>query len=128
MIKNIKQWFEKWISFYDTKCSAFRAEKAHIWEQISNVAKANVTINRGFLGYTLQSYISRKDAEGNVRTTQSYKRIIDNFAPEISNNLGQYRVPTIDTIEALNLGEIPHMFGILALSQYVNVKDTTHKA
>lgn len=119
-IKNIRQWFEKWIAFYDVKCAEFRAEKAHIWAQISEVAKPNVTINRGFIGYTLQSYISRKDADGTVRTTQSYKRIIDNFAPEISQSLGPYRAPSVSSTEALNLGEIPHMFGILALSQYVS--------
>lgn len=119
-IKNIKQWFEKWIIYYDSKCEAFRSEKSHIWNQISSIAKPRVTINRGFIGYTLQSYISRKDAQGNVRTTQSYKRIIDNFGPEISENLGSYRAETIGDIGALNLGEIPHMFGILALSQFVS--------
>lgn len=118
-IKNIKQWFEKWISFYDSRCAQFRVDKPHVWNQICSDTKNQVTINQGFLGYTLQSYISRKDAEGNIRTTQSYKKIIDNFAPEISRNLGSFKAPTIPNDARLNLGEIPHMFGILALSQFV---------
>lgn len=118
-INNIKQWFEKWIPFYDSRCSQFKSEKSHIWGQIAGQTKEQVTINTGFLGYTLQSYISRKDANGNVRTTQSYKKIIDNFDPEISANLGAFKAPTILNNTKLNLGEIPHMFGILALSQFV---------
>lgn len=118
-IKNIKQWFEKWILFYDTRCTQFKNEKSNVWAKIYREIKEKVTINTGFLGYTLQSYISRKDADGNVRTTQSYKKIIDNFDPEISNNLGAFKVSAIDENTKLNLGEIPHMFGILALSQFV---------
>lgn len=119
-IKNIKQWFEKWIAFYDSRCSMFKAEKEHVWAQIASSTKDRVTINHGFLGYTLQSYISRKDAAGNVRTTQSYKRIIDNFEPEIETNLSQFKEKGILDHARLNLGEIPHMFGILALSQFVS--------
>jgi cellulose biosynthesis protein BcsQ len=118
-IKNIRQWFEKWIAFYDSRCTQFRIDKSHIWDQIAAVTKEKATIHNGFLGYTLQSYISRKDGDGKVRTTQSYQKIIDNFDPEISNNLGTFKAPTISDNAKLNLGEIPHMFGILALSQFV---------
>lgn len=118
-VKNIKHWFDKWIKYYDSKIGEFQKEKEQIWQIISKEIKEKVTINNGFLGYTVQSYISRKDSEGNVRTTHSYKKILDNFNPEISQNLFSFRNSAILSEEQLNLGEIPHMFSILALSQYV---------
>ena len=124
-IKNIRQWFDRWIPYYNTKYEAFKTEKEHILRQITNSIKPHVTINSGFLGYTLQSYISRKDADGNVRTTKSYQRIIDNFEPEIDSNLSIFKKQEIKTSEELNLGEIPHMFGILALSQFVGAPIVT---
>ncbi|MHC3772251.1 ParA family protein [Pantoea agglomerans] len=118
-IKNIKQWFDKWIGFYDSKSIEFKREKNHIWGKISGELKEKVNINSGFLGYTLQSYISRKHGDGTIRTTQSYQKIINNFEPEINENLSAFKKDTINNLEELNLGEIPHMFGILALSQFV---------
>lgn len=118
-IKNIKQWFDKWIGFYDSKSIEFKREKNHIWGKISGELKEKVNINSGFLGYTLQSYISRKHGDGTVRTTQSYQKIINNFEPEINENLSAFKKDTINNLKELNLGEIPHMFGILALSQFV---------
>lgn len=118
-IKNIRQWFDKWINSYDEKFTEFKKNKPHIYEKISNELKDKVNINSGFIGYTLQSYISRKQGDGTVRTTQSYQRIIDNFEPEISENLSSFKKENISNSIDLNLGEIPHMFGILALSQYV---------
>lgn len=118
-IKNIKQWFEKWVPYYNNKHETFKDEKSHIWNTIKDTIKHKVTIDNGFIGYTLQSYISRKHADGTVRTTQSYQRIIDNFEPEIDANLSVFKKSDIETHDDLNLGEIPHMFGILALSQFV---------
>jgi cellulose biosynthesis protein BcsQ len=118
-ISNIRQWFDKWIPYYNTKFDEFSKEKKHVLDKIQSDLKSKVTIDTGFLGYTLQSYISRKDAEGNVRTTQSYQRIIDNFEPEMTKNLSAFKKTNIQNDDALNLGEIPHMFGILALSQFV---------
>lgn len=118
-IKNIRQWFDKWIPYYNSRFENFETEKHHILERLQADLKSRVTIDHGFVGYTLQSYISRKDAEGNVRTTHSYQRIIDNFEPEIESNLSIFKRQEIEDIKTLNLGEIPHMFGILALSQFV---------
>ncbi|EOG5745941.1 ParA family protein [Enterobacter roggenkampii] len=118
-IKNIRQWFDKWIATYDHKFQEFKESKPHIYDKISGELKGNVNINSGFIGYTLQSYISRKHGDGTVRTTQSYQKIIDNFEPEISANLSDFKKGTIENNKDLNLGEIPHMFGILALSQFV---------
>ncbi len=100
-------------------------DKEHIWNRIKDDLKPKVTIDSGFLGYTLQSYISRKHADGTVRTTQSYQRIIDNFEPEIDANLSIFKKTDIETHAELNLGEIPHMFGILALSQFVGAPIAT---
>ena len=124
-IKNIRQWFEKWVPYYNSKNETFQAEKEHIWDKIKNDIKPRVTIDKGFIGYTLQSYISRKHADGTVRTTQAYQRIIDNFEPEIDVNLSVFKKPDIETHGELNLGEIPHMFGILALSQFVGAPIVT---
>lgn len=118
-IKNIRQWFDKWIPYYNSRFESFTIEKQHIFERLRTNLKNMVTIDHGFLGYTLQSYISRKDAKGNVRTTHSYQRIIDNFEPEIESNLSSFKRLEIGDVSNLNLGEIPHMFGILALSQFV---------
>lgn len=117
-IANIQQWIDKWVEYYDERRAKFESDKATAWHAIKDTIKTCVTVNSGFTGYTLQSYISRKDAQGNKRTTYSYQRIIDNIHPEILGRLGGYRVPGISD-DALNLGEIPHMFGILALSQFV---------
>lgn len=118
-IKNIRQWFDGWVSYYNERIVRFKEEKPTVWKKIGSGVKEEVSIDSGFLGYTLQSYISRKDAQGNVRTTQAYQRIIDNFEPEVQQNMGGYKKPSIHSHLELNLGEIPHMFGILALSQYV---------
>lgn len=118
-IKNIRQWFDKWISSYDQKFEHFKTNKPHVYQIIASELKEEVNINSGFIGYTLQSYISRKHGDGTIRTTQSYQKIIDNFEPEISSNLSDFKKDTITENNDLNLGEIPHMFGILALSQFV---------
>ena len=117
-IANIQQWIDKWVKYYDERRQRFASEKTTAWNTIKDTIKPRVTVNSGFTGYTLQSYISRKDAQGNKRTTYSYQRIIDNIHPEILSKLGGYRISGISD-EGLNLGEIPHMFGILALSQFV---------
>ncbi|RBM35874.1 ParA family protein [Vibrio tarriae] len=124
-IKNIRQWFEKWVPYYNAKYENFKTEKEHIWSRIKSDLKPEVTINSGFIGYTLQSYISRKHADGSIRTTQSYQRIIDNFEPEVEANLSIFKKEDINTHDELNLGEIPHMFGILALSQFVGAPIAT---
>lgn len=118
-IKNIRQWFDKWIPYYNARFQTFEVEKKHVLEKLPSPLKSRVTIDNGFVGYTLQSYISRKDAHGNVRTTHSYQRIINNFEPEIESNLSVFKRLGIGDVKGLNLGEIPHMFGILALSQFV---------
>lgn len=118
-IKNIRQWFEKWIPFYNTRLKDFKKEKDRVWSIIKNDVKDGISVNEGFIGYTLQSYISRKDANGNIRTTQSYQNIINNFEPEIQSHLVAFKNSMISNNADLNLGEIPHMFGILALSQFV---------
>ena len=111
--------------YYNSKYETFQSDKQHIWNRIKDDLKPRVTIDSGFLGYTLQSYISRKHADGTVRTTQSYQKIINNFEPEIDANLSIFKKPEIHTHDELNLGEIPHMFGILALSQFVGATIAT---
>ncbi|NTU74427.1 AAA family ATPase [Candidatus Roizmanbacteria bacterium] len=117
-IANIHQWINNWVQYYNERRQTFAASKPDVWQTIGHDIQEIVKINSGFVGYTLQSYISRKDAQGNKRTTHSYQRIIDNIQPEILSKLGDYRAHGISD-DNLNLGEIPHMFGILALSQFV---------
>jgi len=117
-IANIHQWINGWTTFYQERRKNFEETKPDVWERIRGEIQEECKIKNGFIGYTLQSYISRKDGQGNKRTTHSYQRIIDNIQPEICNKLGDFRADGIPD-DDLNLGEIPHMFGILALSQFV---------
>lgn len=119
-LKNISAWLDKWSSYYLENLQRIAQEKKGRWASISSGLAQDINILKGYIGYTIQSYIAKKKADGKRRTTASFQRIIDGFAPEISKHLLKYAPGEKITPAKLKLGEVSHMYGILPLSQYVN--------
>ena len=68
------------------------------------------------MGYTTQTYASRKNKSGEKRPTKAYDRILNKFDEEFISNLGGFLVPSCKDGKHI-LGEIPNMFSLVPIAQ-----------
>jgi hypothetical protein len=77
--------------------------------------RRGLPIRNGCIGYTTQSYATRKNKDGERRPTHAFENILNKFGEEFVLNLGEF-VP--DAIKgSVILGEIPNMFSLAPLAQ-----------
>jgi len=108
-LDNITEWFERWLGEY-------YHGRGEAQEQLKTIdydvtLPEPLPIQSGFLGYTIQQYVSRSSG-GEIRQTEAYE---------------QHRREIPDRAEALNklsglpgaieLGTIPNMFSMIPLAQ-----------
>jgi len=112
-LRNISDWLAQWIQLYkngiDTCDRRFEGqiEKYPI--------KRNISIESGFVGYTIQAYIA-KSLQGKRRPTDAFERILSHFPDEIQKNLGKYIYPGVSAAN-IKLGEVPNMYSLIPLAQ-----------
>ncbi len=108
-LDNITTWFERWLSDYDHGRGGAQAELTAIGYDV--VLPGMLPIQHGFVGYTVQQYVSRSSG-GEIRQTEAYerhRREIPDRAKALSELSG--------FSGAIDLGTIPNMFSMIPLAQ-----------
>jgi cellulose biosynthesis protein BcsQ len=112
-VRNIASWLQSWIVFYENGI--------HLCEQTSP-NKINqfglplvLPIKKGYLGYTIQQYIT-KTKDGIRRATKAYEDIINIVPTEVYNSLNIRSNSKLDK-EAIKLGDVPHLYSLIPLGQ-----------
>ncbi|MBY8289139.1 ParA family protein [Vibrio fluvialis] len=113
-LKNIKSWLEDWSAKYTRGMSYFVEQRAQDCERF--LIKQKIDIQHGCLGYTTQTYASRKNRNGEKRPTQAYERILSQFDEEFLANLGGFLVPSCQGGNHI-LGQVPNMFSLAPIAQ-----------
>lgn len=118
-IKYINKWFEEWIPSYNSQLGILEKNNPSMLSSIKDDIRSRALINQGFLGYTVQPHTSRYSSGIKGSTISSYQNMIINFEHEVQNNLTYFKKHSIIDNPVLNLGEIPNIPSILALSKFV---------
>lgn len=115
-IRNIAQWMLTWIEAYQLAVKNAGAADQQSLEKYSIPSK--LEIEHGYVGYTLQQYIT-KSKQGVRRATVAFEEIIQNVPTEIDLYLSKFRGPHIDSND-IHLGDIPNLYSLIPLAQSVN--------
>ncbi|ADB50445.1 Cobyrinic acid ac-diamide synthase [Conexibacter woesei DSM 14684] len=108
-LENITGWFERWIKEYDGGRVGAQEELEAIGYELK--IPDPLPIQHGFVGYTVQQYVSRSSG-GEVRQTEAYeqhRREIPKRARSLS------RLSRLDG--SPDLGTVPNMFSMIPLAQ-----------
>jgi cellulose biosynthesis protein BcsQ len=112
-LDNIATWFHRWLEGYD------RARQAAADELdttgYADLLPVTLPIRQGFVGYTVQQYVSRASG-GEIRRVQAYDQHREEI-PERAQRLVELSVYNGDSIE---LGTVPNMFSMIPLAQSVH--------
>jgi len=112
-IKNIAEWLGGWISLYE-KSLLLGDERFPSRREAFNIG-LEAKIKKGYLGYTIQQYIT-KSTKGIRRPTKAYEEIIANVPSEIEGTLGAFLKTNLNP-EDLKLGDVPHLYSLIPLAQ-----------
>lgn len=108
-LENITSWFERWLGEYEHGRPQAVAELRQINYDLE--LPDPLPIQDGFLGYTVQQYVSRSSG-GEIRQTEAYeqhRREIPDRARALSELSG--------LTGSVDLGTVPNMFSMIPLAQ-----------
>ncbi len=112
-VRNIAAWLDSWIGFYENGIAI--CEK-HLPGRIANYhIPLQLNIKQGYLGYTIQQYIT-KSRDGVRRATKAYEEIIQIVPVEVYNSLKNYSHFNLGQLD-LKLGDVPHLYSLIPLGQ-----------
>jgi cellulose biosynthesis protein BcsQ len=101
-IRNIAQWITIWMTEYTSAyANTLKGNKEQL---LKYEIPENPVIAKGYIGYTLQQYIT-KSKQGKRRATVAFEKIIENV-PKLSNS-------------PIHLGDVPNLYSIIPLAQNV---------
>lgn len=112
-VRNIAAWLDSWIGFYEngiTLCEKQLPGRINTYN-----IPSYLKIKGGYLGYTIQQYIT-KTRDGVRRATKAYEDIIQVVPVEVYNSLKNYSHENI-TQSDLKLGDVPHLYSLIPLGQ-----------
>ena len=115
-IRNISTWLQSWVDRYQNGLLLCDRNLPKRLEHFK--LDSNLPIISGYIGYTIQQYIT-KSKEGVRRPTRAYEKIISNVPDEIQNSLSTYLSIDMNT-ENLQLGDVPHLYSLIPLAQSVS--------
>lgn len=114
-VRNISTWISAWLAIYKNAlllCEQNSPGRLQAYN-ISNEPE----IEKGYLGYTSQQYIT-KSKEGVRRPTKAYEEIIKLVPEEIQTSLETFTKQNIE-LENLKLGDVKHLYSLIPLAQSV---------
>ncbi len=115
-VRNIAEWLNSWSELYESGVEL--CEKRNVGKVDQYKIQKELKIKNGYLGYTMQQYIT-KSKQGVRRPTKAYERIINNVPGEVLNSLGSYFSDSLD-VDHAKLGDIPHLYSLIPLAQSVS--------
>jgi cellulose biosynthesis protein BcsQ len=116
-VRNIAEWLKQWSGFYSRGLETSEKLSPGSLAKYPSI-KSVVPIITGYVGYTLQQYIT-KSKGGVRRPTLAFDRILNQVPTEIEQSLGTFLAEGITMREA-KLGDVPNMFSLIPLAQSVN--------
>lgn len=116
-VKNIAQWLDSWLSDYKHSWNGIQtqAQKDELAQKFG-VTSAPAIID-GYIGYTVQQYITKSYGKER-RATKAYESIISDVDKEIESALNNYFSASLKANNAAaKLGDIPHLYSLVPLAQ-----------
>jgi len=114
-LRNIKEWVDDWSAKYYRGVTNLRETRGN--EIFTNYPiETEIKILSGCLGYTTQTYASRKNKSGEKRPTKAYEKILNKFDEEFIANIGNFLAPLSKSGNHV-LGQIPNMFSLAPIAQ-----------
>lgn len=114
-VRNISAWLTQWLKLYDNGIMLCEDRTPNRLQDY--VIKREIDITSGYLGYTMQQYIT-KSKGGVRRPTAAYEDIIKDVPNEVSGALGKFFSNCV-TIEEAHMGDVPHLYSLIPLAQAV---------
>ena len=114
-LRNIKEWVEDWSVKYQRGITNLEETRGQDVFHSFPIEK-RVKILSGCLGYTTQTYASRKNKSGEKRPTKAYEKILEQFDKEFSENIGLFLAEGSRKDNHV-LGEVPNMFSLAPIAQ-----------
>jgi cellulose biosynthesis protein BcsQ len=114
-VKNIANWVDHWLDLY--KKSIELCEQRNPGRLSAYSISVTPEINKGYLGYTMQQYIT-KSKEGVRRATSAYENVLQQVPGVIQESLKHHFKNGIN-IESAKIGDIPHLYSLIPLAQSV---------
>ena len=114
-IRNIASWLTSWLANYKTGWDLCESKRSGTLASYS--IGRSLSIEQGFVGYTVQQYITK--ARGGVRRpTLAYESIMQDIPGEVAKNLGAFSRGVLS--DRLKLGDVPHLYSLVPLAQLAN--------
>jgi hypothetical protein len=114
-IQNIANWITQWRRDYDPTFARMAERSPEARTDYADQMRSTSDVMARFIGYTVQQYIT-KTIRNEKRATVAYEAILAKIPKEISDSLGPLIAPPL-TINEVRLGDVPHMFSLVPLSQ-----------
>ena len=112
-VKNIYEWLKNWLSLYENSLKICEERTPGRLNEF-NIPQS-LKIGHGYLGYTIQQYITKKK-EGVRRPTKAYEEIINNVPQTIGDTLEKMHSDNLN-IQDLKLGDVPHLYSLIPFAQ-----------
>lgn len=109
-LDNISVWFERWIGEYAHGWKSLQSQQGSLPKE---VLPEDLAVRQGFLGYTVQQYVTKTRGGGERRAVVAY----DTHRAQIPARAeGLTRYSRYSATE-LDLGTVPNMFAMVPLAQ-----------
>lgn len=119
-VKNIATWLNSWLDDYAHSWNALAADDKSDLKNKFGVVDSPI-IKNGFIGYTVQLYIT-KSYGGKRRATKAYESIISSVGDEIHSALEGFYSDIIANDNAKSkLGDVHHLYSLVPLAQKKSV-------
>jgi cellulose biosynthesis protein BcsQ len=112
-IKNISEWLTNWLRQYNRSVELCEINSPNRLSEFK--IPISLKINQGYIGYTIQQYIT-KSIKGTRRPTRAYDKIINDIPQEIDTSLKSYLKSNLNKSD-LKLGDVPHLYSLIPLAQ-----------
>lgn len=112
-IRNIAEWLEAWIALYEN--SLRLGEERFPGRLASFNIDSTIKIKHGYLGYTIQQYIT-KSKQGVRRPTKAYEQIINSVPTVIESTFENFLKTNLEK-DDFKLGDVPHLYSLIPLAQ-----------
>lgn len=109
-LDNIGEWIKKWSKKYASGLSSVREE---FGAEMDEYFPSGASLSAGYLGYTIQQYVSKTTATGERRNVNAY----DRFKRQIPTKARKLASLSNAAPTELSLGIVPHMFSMVPLAQ-----------
>lgn len=112
-LDNIASWLLRWLNVYSNAQRSALPELRATGDD--DLLPAELPISYGFIGYTVQQYVSRASG-GEIRRVKAY----DQHRAEIPMHAEQLEALSQFEADDLELGTVPNMFSMIPLAQSVH--------